>query len=217
MKQSLLHIDAEFCNQYKGLLEIQRNIYEDLKVYSFDLNKDEITQAVIQRMNSFWYFHINNNKGILNRQVNTVAADFFNETCLLFIKSFFIKFEIEVSSERNILKTKSKKSIRPDLSLWKNEELIAVIELKVSDGWNRKNMLNHLEERKKSIQAEWPNVYFGAISYWSFSNIDDFLYPDYIGLLIHKGEKENHLHTGKTIEQIFKRILDVKKIYRKES
>lgn len=206
---SLINIDATFCNQYKELLDKQKKIFHDLIDYTYDLSKDEITQAIVQRMNSFWYFHVNNNKNLLNREVNTNAADFFTETCLFFVKAFFYNYEVDVFSEKNILKGKSKKRLRPDISIWKNDELIAVIELKVSDGWNRKNMLNHLEERRKSIQAIWPNAYFGAISYWSFSNIDEILYPDYIGFFIHKGEKGGHLPTGKTIELVLDRILKV--------
>lgn len=213
---SLINIDAAFCNQYKELLDIQKKIFKDLIDYHYDLSKDEITQAIVQRMNSFWYFHVKNNKDLLHREVNTTAADFFTETCLFFVKAFFHKHKLEVFSERNILKEKSKKSLRPYISIWKNDELIAVIELKVSDGWNRKNMLNHLEERKKSIQAIWPNAYFGAISYWSFSNIDEILYPDYIGFFIHKGEKGGHLPTGKTIELLLDRILKLEKVNTKD-
>lgn len=208
MNNSLLNIDAEFCNHYRGLLEIQQNTYKSLTSYPYDLEKDEITQAVINRMNAFWYFHVNNNKNLLNRKANATAADFFTETCLFFIKSFFQQYDIQVSSEKNILKEKSKKSIRPDISIWKDNQLLAVIELKVNDGWNRKGMLNHLENRRMNIQTVWPGVFFGAISFWNFTAIDNSIFPDYIGLLIHKRETVDHIATGITIEHILKRILE---------
>jgi hypothetical protein len=80
---NLVDIDSAFCCQYKSLLDTQRGISEELKGYTFDLNKDEINQAVRKRMSSFWYFNVNNCKD-LGLGVNTIAADFFTETCLFF-------------------------------------------------------------------------------------------------------------------------------------
>lgn len=207
MKTSLLEIDLTFSNHYKSLLETQRKISSELKNYSFDLDKDEITQAVIERMRSFWYFNSNNCKD-LNRQINSVASDFFTESCLFFLKLFFNQHGMEVFSEKNILKERGRKSIRPDLSIWKNNELIAVIELKVSDGWKGRNMQNHLEERKKVIQSIHPKVFFGAITFWNcFSDEDSLVYPDYFGLLKYDGKNKQHPKTGRTIEEMLKKII----------
>lgn len=205
--KNLLEIDSAFCDQYKGLLDTQRGISKTLERYAFDLNKNDITQAIQNRMFSFWAFNANNCKD-LGRNVNTVASDFFTETCLFFFKQVFKKNGMEVYSEKNILKEVSKKSIRPDISIWKDNHLIAVIELKVSDGWKRVGMLNHLEERKRNIQAIYPDVFFGAIAFWDcFRNIDNDLYPNYLGLVIHD-EKHNHPSTGRTIEEMIKRIIE---------
>ena len=214
MNNSLTQIDAEFCDHYKELLVIQKKVYDSISYYPFDLEKDEITQAIINRMYAFWHFHAENNKNLLNREVNTTASDFFTETCLFFIKAFFKQdqYKMDVYSEKNILKEKSKKSIKPDISIWKDKQLLAVIELKVNDGWNRKGMLDHLENRKKQIQSIWPNTYFAAISFWNFPSIDNNNHPDYIGLLNYRGETVNHIATGKTFEQILKRILITKSL-----
>ncbi|WKL44119.1 hypothetical protein [Flavobacterium sp. ZE23DGlu08] len=205
--KDLIEIDAAFCNHYSSLLETQRAISEELEIYSFDLNKNDITQAIHNRMLSFWAFNANNCKD-LGRTVNTVASDFFTETCLFFFKQVFKQRGMEVYSEKNILKELSRKSMRPDISIWKNHDLIAVIELKVSDGWKRAGMLNHLEERKKNIQKIYPEIFFGAIAYWDcFRNIDNDLYPNYLGLVIHDN-KYNHPSTGRTIEEMIKRIIE---------
>lgn len=66
MEKTLLGIDSEFTTQYKGLLDIQRNIFEQLKHYQFDLSITEITDAIIARMDAFWFFNVNNNKEILS-------------------------------------------------------------------------------------------------------------------------------------------------------
>lgn len=206
--KNLVDIDSAFCSQYKGLLDTQRGISKTLENYHFDLNENEITQAIQNRMFSFWEFNARNCRD-LGRNVNTGASDFFTETCLFFFKQFFKQQGMEVFSEKNILKEVSKKSIRPDISIWKNNHLIAVIELKVSDGWKRAGMLNHLEERKRIIQEIYPNVFFGAIAFWDcFSKIDASLYPNYLGLLIHDSKAYNHKPTEKTIEQILKKIIE---------
>jgi hypothetical protein len=75
MKSTLLEIDSAFCVHYRNLLDTQRGISKTLESYDFDINKDEITQAVLKRMSAFWYFNVNNCKD-LGRGVNTVAADF---------------------------------------------------------------------------------------------------------------------------------------------
>jgi hypothetical protein len=85
MNQSLSYIDSAFTCQYKGLRGTQQIISHILETYYFDLSKAEITQAVYERMMAFWYFHVNNCAD-LGREVNTVAADFFTETCLFFLK-----------------------------------------------------------------------------------------------------------------------------------
>lgn len=207
MYEYLCHIDSAFTEQYKGLLETQRSILEQLKQYVFDLNKDEMTQAVYQRMMAFWYFHVQNCK-TLGREVNTVAADFFTETCLFFLKPYLEQCGLVIVSEKDIRKDNpDSKAIRPDLSIWKGNELVAVIELKVSDGWKGKAMTKHLDNRKTKIQKIWPGIFFGVISFWNcFGDGIKTRDSEYIGLY-KRNENNNHTPTGKTIEQVVKRIV----------
>lgn len=203
MTQPLTLLDSTFTNQYKSLLEIQRGITQQLEEYPFDLTKDEITQAVHQRMMAFWYFNVNNCKD-LGREVNTVAADFFTETCLFFLKPLLRQKGLEVASERDIRKKNTNsKIIRPDLSIWKGDELVAVIELKVSNGWKGKFLTEHLDNRKKEIQKIWPEVFFGCIIFWNCFDKNGIAETNdhYIGLFA-RHEDHNHQPTGRTIEQL---------------
>jgi len=210
MKQkntSILQIDSPFVEQYRGLLETQRLINSQLATYPFDLEKNEITNAIIQRMDAFWYFNVNNCND-LGRKINTVSSDFFTESCLLFIKALANQRGIQVFSERNISGRNQKTNMRPDLSFWKNDELVAVIELKVSDGYKGKHMVQHLEDRKNNIRGIWPEAFFGAIVFWNcFQNYTE-IDSNYIGLL-NFSKHNNHEATGKTIEQLLKRLFDV--------
>lgn len=204
--ESLKTIDSLFTDQYKALLETQCNIYKKLVNYPFDLNKSEITEAIYERMMAFWYFNVHNCAD-LNREVNTQASDFFTETCLLFIKSYFNQKGLETVSERNIMKDASgKTNIRPDISIWRDDELVAVIELKVSDGWKGKTMIDHLAEREKSIRAIHKNVFFGAIAFWNCFE-DGYVAEksQYIGLFKHNREN-NHVFTGMKVEDILAKI-----------
>lgn len=204
MEINLLTIDYAFTNQYKGLLETQRNIFELLKSYPFDLSKTEITDVIINRMMAFWYFNVRNNKEILGRDINTTSADFFTETCLFFLKSYLEKqFPVKVLSEKNIT---NRSVIRPDISIWKDNKLVAAIELKVSDGWKGGTMIPHLIEREVQIKSLYPNAYFGVIAFWNFfdTNIEGWN-SKYFGLL--KFEKDNnHKRTDSSIEQLIKEI-----------
>src|SRR5690606_31330336 len=99
----LIDIDQQFSTHYKELLAIQERGYKQLYDYSYNLAEDEITACVINRMQSFWFFNVNNNKNILERHSNTVAADFFTETCLLYLKAYFqSKHGLLVKSEVSI-------------------------------------------------------------------------------------------------------------------
>ncbi len=202
MKPGLVEIDSAFVNQYKNLLNIQQLINYQLSKYPFDLNKTEITDAIIARMDAFWFFNVNNNKEILDRKINTTSADFFTETCLLFLKSYFGQKNLSVFSEKILAKSR----IRPDISIWHKEELIAVIELKVSDGWKRKNIIPHIIEREQEVKKLYPHCFFGVLVFWNFFNISvDGWGTKYIGLK-QWNEKENHPRTSVGVEQMIKEI-----------
>ena len=47
--KNLLDVDSAFCDHYSSLLETQRAISKELEVYAFDLNKNDITEAICLR------------------------------------------------------------------------------------------------------------------------------------------------------------------------
>ena len=103
MKLGLKEIDSKFTEHYRKLFEIQESVKKQLESYHYNLEANEITEAIIERMNAFWHFNSQNNWGLLDRRSNPVSADFFTETCLLFIKTYFeSRYDVCVSSERNI-------------------------------------------------------------------------------------------------------------------
>ncbi|MDD3323148.1 MAG: hypothetical protein PHS59_17080 [Paludibacter sp.] len=204
MSKNLLEIDRAFTLHYRGLIDIQRSINKKLKSYPFDLSKNEITDAVIERMYAFWHFNVTNNKEILHREINTTAADFFTETCLLFFKAYFEKYEnVDVCSEKTI---GHKTIVRPDISIWHKKELLAVIELKVSNGWKGKSMLPHLSEREEQIKKIAPNAYFGVLAFWNFFDTTDKDWNSKYFGLVNYDKNNNHLRTNSSIENIIFKI-----------
>lgn len=207
MGHSLKEIDEMFNNQYKGLLSIQEQVFKQLENYPFDLAGNEITQAVVDRMDSFWWFLYNNSKHLLKRKVNYKADDYFTETCLLFFKGYFEQKGYLVESE-----TKLNANIQPDITIKKGDEIVAVIELKVSNGWKGKTMMEHLQEREASIIRIIPNCYFGVIAYWNFFSTKEYGWgKKYIGIKTFN-EKGNHPMTETRIEDL---IIDIEKHLKK--
>src|SRR5690606_32292466 len=76
------------------------------------------------------------------------------------------KHGLQVYSEKSIVP--GKKAIRPDISIWHGETLIAAIELKVNNGWKRETIFDHLIQREKQIKSLHSNCGFFAIAFWNF-------------------------------------------------
>jgi hypothetical protein len=118
-----------------------------------------------------------------------------------------MKFTEEVSEIAFYVLKHNSKVIRPDLSIWKGNQLVAVIEVKVSNGWKGKTMADHLGNRKKKIQIICPGVFFGAISFWNcFGKGIKSIDSEYIGLYEFVKDN-NHKTTGKTIELMAQRFV----------
>lgn len=174
MEPTLAKLNGAFNAHYCELLKLQKDLYENLCRYSFDLSKREITDAIIERMNAFWYFGVNNNKEVLHRGVNPIAADFFTETVLLFLKAYFeSKYadKVQVCSEVRLWgeTDNSKSYILPDICMRKKTgEVMAVLELKVNEGWKSQTMRKHLSDRKAKIKELYPNSFFCVIAFFDF-------------------------------------------------
>jgi len=207
METNLLNIDRAFTNQYKNLFVLQQNIVEQLKNYPFDLSKTEITDAIIERMDAFWAFNFHNNN-LLNRKVHTKADDFFTDSCLLFFKYYFEQKEgFIVTSEESIKLTEGEdQTIRPDILIKKNDERIAVIELKVSNGYKGKFIMSHLKDREDQFKKIHPKIFFGAVAFWNFFEADTEGWgTKYIGLKNYD-KKNDHPVTGALVENLISEI-----------
>lgn len=126
-------------------------------VPQIDLNATDITHAVLLRLKSFLLCQ-ERIKGELGKVYAAPAADFFVESVCFFLKVVLGKLEpsLTVASEKNIVR--KQRSMRPDISIWQGETVIAAIECKTQLGWNRGGWLHDFEGREKRLAAEFPDA-----------------------------------------------------------
>ncbi len=120
-----------------------------------DLARDELTEAVLLRLKSFFAAQ-DAVKASLNKVYAAPAADFFVETVTFFLQVALEQHDLKVASEKNAVKRTG--SLRPDISVWKNDCLIAAVECKTQLGWNRNDWLEAFEQREKRLQTDCPNA-----------------------------------------------------------
>jgi len=155
---SLLEFEKKYWesldNQQKQLL----SLYEEIKSNaSISLKKKEITKAILLRMKA--YYDVQDKiKKFLNKRYLSPASDFFVETIVFYLKVIFDIEDIglEVHSERQIRQKKG--TIRPDISVWKNNKVVAIIECKTQLGWNRDKWEDDFKKKESKLKKEFPNA-----------------------------------------------------------
>ena len=155
---NLIEIDKEFNMALSQTFHELKSVYEKVITdYKFDLNKTEITEAFLLRLKTY-YSTQNDIKTLLEKRYIAAAADFFVESTLFFLKTYFKKQGdiLQAHSERQVKQTRN--SIRPDISVWKGDEVVAIIECKTQLGWNRNNWEHEFLERDKKLKSDYPNA-----------------------------------------------------------
>ena len=155
---SLLEFEKKYWesldNQQKQLV----SLYEEIKSNaSISLEERDITKAILLRMKAY-YDAQNKIKEFLNKRYLSAASDFFVETIAFYLKVIFDIEDIglEVHSERQIRQKKG--TIRPDISVWKNNKVVAIVECKTQLGWNRDKWEEDFKKRESKLKKEFPNA-----------------------------------------------------------
>ena len=134
----------------KAYIEINNN-------YKFDLTKTEITETILERLKTY-YLTQGKIKSFLDKRYLGAASDHFVESILFFLKLYFQSQggHLQARSEKQIKKTKN--AIRPDISIWRQDEVIAIIECKTQLGWNRDNWEEQYIDRDLKLKIDFPNA-----------------------------------------------------------
>ena len=141
-------------NQYDQLISLYRKIKSDISI-SFE--EKDITKAILLRMKAY-YDTQNKIKEFLNKRYLPAASDFFVEAIVFYLKVILEieNISLEVHSEKQI--KQKKRAIRPDISVWKNNRIVAIIECKTQLGWNRDKWEEDFKKREHELKNEFPNA-----------------------------------------------------------
>jgi hypothetical protein len=150
--------DKVYLNSLRATFKQLKKTYESIEhSYKFDLNKTEITEAILERLKVYYLTQVQI-KTFLDKRYLTAGSDYFVETILFFLRLYFQSKGglLEAHSEKQILKTKN--SIRPDISIWKKHKVIAIIECKTQLGWNRNNWEQQNNIRNVILKKDYPEA-----------------------------------------------------------
>lgn len=141
-------------NQYKQLVNLYNEIKSNVHIL---IESREVTKAILLRM-KVYYDTQTKIKKFLNKRYLPAGSDFFVGTTAFYLKLFFDKTDIdfEVHSERQIRPKRG--TIRPDISIWKEGEVIAIIECKTQLGWRRDEWEKDFKARESKLKDEFPNA-----------------------------------------------------------
>ena len=137
--------------------ELRAAFESAIAVSELDLGARDITHAILLRLKSF-RFSQEQVKRELDKNYAAPMADFFVETVCFYLKVVFSKLDpsLVVASERQIRRQRG--SIRPDISVWRGDSVVAAIECKTQLGWNRTGWLSDFEEREKKLAENFPTA-----------------------------------------------------------
>lgn len=149
----------DYADTLDSLALALKSSYVEMKNLSLSREKHEYSGVLINRLRAF-YCAQESIKNFLGKRVAQAGADFFVES-VLFLLRLFNEAEalgFEISSELAI--QRKRKAIRPDISIWRNGNLLAVIECKTQLGWLRNNWKLHFEERERKLKEVFPDAQF---------------------------------------------------------
>jgi hypothetical protein len=152
-----------FTDDYAELLDdlapALESSYIEMRKSPLSCEKYEYSGVLINRLRAF-YCAQKNIKNFLGKRVAQAGADFFVESVLFLLRLFNEAEELgfEISSELAVQRKRN--AIRPDISIWKGKNLLAVIECKTQLGWLRNHWQYHFEERERKLKEVFPEAQF---------------------------------------------------------
>jgi hypothetical protein len=132
--KSILTLEKEISEVYKKIPKVIELVYNEINDQA--IGDNEITKSILYRLHTFYHYQYELDT-VYKRGYTPPAADFFTETVLYYLNVFckINKLDYEIKSEVAIKRKRG--SIRPDISIWKGEDVIAIIECKTQLGYNR--------------------------------------------------------------------------------
>jgi len=148
-------------DEYASALDSLPNALEvsftRMKETSLTCETFDYSKVLLTRLRAF-YCAQSRIKDFLGKRVAQAGADFFVENVLFSLQLFnaIENLNLQISSERAI--QPKRKAIRPDISVWREDKLLAVIECKTQLGWMRNNWESHFAERERKLKEASPEA-----------------------------------------------------------
>lgn len=154
---SILQLEENFSKRFIELSTELGTLFENIKTEKISLENNEISKAILLRLKYYFEYQYNVKKFLQKRYVAS-NADFFVETIAFYLKVVFeiYKIPFEVHSERKLERKRG--SMRPDISIWRNDKVVAIIECKTQFGRNRENWEKDFSERDKKLKDIFPEA-----------------------------------------------------------
>ena len=149
-------VQDEYAQALDKLVPALKESYERMKQSCCSSDFD-YSKAIMNRLRAFYYLQ-SGTKQFLDKKVAQAGSDFFVETILFFLMLFndVEKLGFEIKSELAI--QRKRKALRPDITIWRGSELLAVIECKTQLGWHRHEWDRHFTDRENKIKEVFPNA-----------------------------------------------------------
>lgn len=129
----------------------------ELGRYPFDLDSTEISDAIVRRLDAY-YRAQQRIKILLQKRVAQTGADFFVETILFFLNAVFVSKSCELKAQSEVKIAGANSRLRPDISVWQGDELVAIIECKTQLGWSRHTWETDFLNRENKLQLIYPKA-----------------------------------------------------------
>ncbi|MHC5824682.1 MAG: hypothetical protein ACYT04_54780, partial [Nostoc sp.] len=204
-----LKFEDEYAHALDNLASALKRSYKQIKQTSTFSSEFDYSQAIANRLRAF-YSSQSEVKVFLNKKVAQAGSDFFVETILFFLKLFndLENLGLTIASEHP-LQTK-RNTIRPDISVWRGDELLAIIECKTQLGWHRQNWSEHFQYREKKLKDVFPKTEIFLVVMtscnWGGFGSDLRVGKQLFCLFNDKCYSENFIEIDTPIEQFFEQI-----------
>ncbi|MGB3492259.1 MAG: hypothetical protein WBA57_06000 [Elainellaceae cyanobacterium] len=166
----------EYALALDGLSAALESSFTKMKESSLSRENLDYSNILLARLRAF-YCAQDNIKKFLGKRVAQAGADFFVEGVLFSLKLFneIENLNFQIISERAI--QHKRKAIRPDISIWRGDRLLAVVECKTQLGWMRSNWKSHFAKRERDLKEACPEakLFVLVMTSCNWSGFDDQL------------------------------------------
>jgi hypothetical protein len=153
----IIELEEITCEYYLNIPKLLNEHIEALSEVENSLETLDISKAILMRLRAY-YLYQDNIKLLLDKKLNPAGSDFFVETVLFYLK-FILKKNaphLTALSEKTIIPKRG--SIRPDISIWNENEVVSIIECKTQLGWSRNSWESDFINREKKLKESFPNA-----------------------------------------------------------